>query len=66
MSWRTGASLFWQIWPKIKAAIPDPEHRADFTRRMLSLFLDDDVDPGDLRGQDPEIDRLMDELDPES
>ena len=44
MSWRTGASLFWEIWPKIQASIPDPEHRADFTRKMLTLFLDDDVD----------------------
>jgi len=65
MSWRTGASIFWELWPKVKAAIPNPEHRADFARGQLRLFLDYDVDPGDLRGTDPEVDRLMDEVDPE-
>ena len=64
MSWRTGASIFWELWPKIKAALPEPEHRADFVRGQLRLFLDNDVDPCDLRGQDPKIDRLMDEIDP--
>ena len=57
--------MFWELWPKIKAAIPQPEFRADFARGQLRLFLDNDVDPGDLRGQDPEIDRLMDEVDTE-
>ena len=45
--------------------MPDPEARAYFTRRLLEAFLDNDIDPCDLRGQDPEIDRLMDEIDPE-
>jgi hypothetical protein len=65
MSWRTGASLFWDFWPKIKAGIPDDEHRAAFARELVTLFLDNDVDPCDLRGEDPEIDRIMDEVDPE-
>ena len=65
MSWRTGADLFWDFWPKVKANITDDEHRTTFTRELLALFLDNDVDPCDIRGTDPEIDRLMDELDPE-
>jgi hypothetical protein len=65
MSWRAGAKLFWELRPKIKAAMPDPNVRADFARSQLKLFLDNDIDPCDLRGEDPEIDRLMDEIDPE-
>lgn len=65
MSWRTGSSLFWDFWPKVKAGIPDGEHRAAFTRELAALFLDHDVDPCEMRGGDPEIDRIMDELDPE-
>ena len=45
--------------------MPDEEERAPFTRAILTAFLDNDIDPCDLRGQDPEIDRLMDEIDPE-
>jgi hypothetical protein len=65
MSWRTGAGLFWEMWPKIKEALPDLENRTDFTRSQLKLFLDWDVDPGDLVGEDPEIDQLMKEIDPD-
>ena len=64
MSWHTGVSIFWELWPKVKAAIPNPEHRADFARGQLRLFLDYDVDHADLYGQDPEIDRLIEEIDP--
>ena len=45
--------------------MPDEEARAHFTRGLLKAFLDNDIDPCDLRGQDSEIDRLMDEIDPE-
>ena len=38
---------------------------ATYYRGLLKAFLDNDVDPCDLRGRDPEIDRLMDEIDPE-
>jgi hypothetical protein len=65
MSWRAGTSLFWDFWPKVKEAIPDEEPRAYFARGLLKAFLDNDIDPCDLRGQDAEIDRLMDEIDPE-
>ena len=63
MSWRAGTSLFWDFWPQVKSAMPDPEDRADFTRRLLQLFLDYDIDPCDLNGHDPEIDRLLDDID---
>jgi hypothetical protein len=65
MSWRAGTQLFWDFWPKVKAAIQDEEQRACFARGLLKLFLDNDIDPCDLQGKDPEIDRLMDEIDPE-
>ena len=65
MSWRTGASIFWELWQKFKAAIPEPEDRADFLRGQLRLFLDYDVDSGDLRDIDSEVDAMMDEVDPE-
>ena len=65
MSWRTETTLFWDFWPKVKEAMPDEESRAYFARGLLKAFLNNDIDPPDLRGQDPEIDRLMDEIDPE-
>ena len=65
MSWRTGAKLFWELWPKIEANIPDSKQRAEFTRDMLKLLLKHDVAADDLRGQEEEVDRLMDEVDPE-
>jgi hypothetical protein len=64
MSWRTGSSLFWEFWPKVKAGITDAEHRAMFARDLVTLFLNHDVDPGDMRGVDAEIDQIMDEVDP--
>ena len=57
--------MFWELWPKVKGAIPEPEIRADFARGLLRLFLDHDVAPCDLRGHDTEIDWLMEEVDPE-
>ena len=66
MSWRIGSKLFWDIWPKVKADISDDDHRADFARSLVGLFLDNDVDPCDMRGGDPEIDRVMDDLDREA
>jgi hypothetical protein len=57
--------MFWELWPKVKAAMPEPEIRENFARGQLKLFLDCDVDPCDLRGEDSEIDRLMDEIEAE-
>jgi len=65
MSWRAGNKLFWETWPAVKDNIPDPEVRAEFTRGFLTLLLDMDADPSDFRDRDPEVDRLMDIIDPE-
>ena len=62
MSWRMGSQLFWEFWPKVKAGIPDENHRAIFARDLVNLFLDHDVDPCEMSGGDPEIDRIMDEM----
>ena len=63
MSWRTGSRLFWDFWPKVKAGIPDEDHRATFARDLVNLFLDNDVDPCEMVGGDPEIDHIMAEID---
>ncbi len=55
--------MFWDIWPAVKVAIPDSSVRTEFTRPLLKLFYDWDVDPAEMRGGDPEIDRLVDEID---
>ncbi len=65
MSWRKGSEMFWEFWPTIQKAIPDPELRSEFTSELLALFLKNDTDPGDLLHRDDEIDRLMSEVDPE-
>jgi len=66
MSWRVGSGLFWEFWPIIKARIPDVEDRAVFTRDLVEMFLEHDVDPCDMRGGDQEIDLIMDDVDPEA
>ncbi len=48
MGWRTGSTLFLEIWPLVEARIPDREQRVDFTARLLRLFVDDDMDPYDV------------------
>jgi hypothetical protein len=45
MSWRRGSELFVQMWPLIEKAIPDRDHRIDFTARLLEIFETDDMDP---------------------
>jgi hypothetical protein len=65
MSWRAGGKLFWDIWPQVREALPDREGRMDFARPLIELFLNNDVDPCEMRGGDPEVDELMDELDRE-
>jgi len=45
--------------------MPEEDWRGEFTRSLLELFLDHDVDPGDLRGRDAEVDGLLEIVDPE-
>lgn len=55
MSWRTGRDLFIEIWPLIEKHIPDSEERIEFTARILSSFVADDMDPWDVEDVHPDI-----------
>ena len=59
MSWRSGSQLFIDIWPAIQANIPDRQHRIEFTGRLLTLFVDDDMDPWDVEDVHPDIRAAM-------
>ena len=63
MSWRAGASLFREMWPLIQAHIPEEEFRVEFLRDLLLLFFSCDVDPTDVRGLHPEVDRVIEDID---
>lgn len=65
MSWRDGGDLFWAIWPQVKSAVPDDDFGNDFVRSLMQVFLDFDMDPCEMEGTDPRIDRLMSELNEE-
>jgi len=45
VSWRAGSKLFIEMWPLIQANISDRQDRIEFTSRLLSLFVDNDMDP---------------------
>jgi hypothetical protein len=55
MSWRTGSTLFLEMWPLIQARIPDAEERISFTAKLLLAFADEDMDPYDVEDVHPEI-----------
>jgi hypothetical protein len=59
MSWRTGAKLFREIWPLVLKHEPKGEFRSQFASDLLDLFLGCDVDPSDIRGIHPEVDRAL-------
>jgi hypothetical protein len=59
MAWRTGARLYHEIWPLVLARVEAGEFRDEFVRDLLTLFLDRDVDPADLVGLHPEVDRAL-------
>jgi hypothetical protein len=59
MAWRTGAQLFSEMWPLIKARVKPDDFRAEFVETLLAYFLECDVDPDDLEGLDPEVDRAL-------
>ena len=65
MSWRTGATIFWKLWPIVKEHEPQGEFRDEFVKDLLKLFLHYDCDPGDFKDIDPDIHRFMNEVDPE-
>ncbi len=59
MSWRSGTSLFLEVWPSIKKHIPDDDLRKDFSKELIQLFSNWDMDPMDLADTDPELDALI-------
>jgi hypothetical protein len=62
MAWCTGADLFREMWPLIIARIKDDDFRQEFVEDLLAYFLECDVDPTDLAGLHPEVDRALDRL----
>lgn len=61
MSWRSGSSLFIELWPIVASGIDDAAMRKEFGKELLQLFLDRDVDPSDFEGFDPEVDEILEE-----
>ena len=55
MSWRAGSKLFAEIWPAIQANMTDRQERVDFTAKLLTLFIEDDMDPSDVAGVHPDV-----------
>jgi hypothetical protein len=59
MSWRSGSSLFIEIWPAIQKHIPEREFRIEFTAGLLKLFVRDDMDTYDVEDVHPDIRAAM-------
>jgi hypothetical protein len=55
MSWRTGSTLFLEMWPLILARISDREERISFTAKLLLAFADEDMDTYDVEDVHPDI-----------
>ena len=55
MSWRTGSKLFIEIWPTIRANIPDRQRRIEFTGELLQVFAHNDIDVWDVEDVDPDV-----------
>lgn len=59
MSWRTGSSLFLNIWPEIRDSIEDQSHLREFTLALVELFAENDMDVADLEHAIPELDEIL-------
>lgn len=59
MSWRTGSTLFLEMWPLVQRRIPDRAERLEFTGKLLGLFVADDMDPYDVEDVHPDIRAAM-------
>jgi len=59
MSWRSGSSLFIDIWPSIEKHIPERDLRIEFTAKLLKVFVRDDMDPYDIEDVHPDIRAAM-------
>lgn len=63
MSWRTGSTIFLEMWPILQARIEDKEERIEFTAELLKLFSEWDMDTYDVEDVHPEIRAAMKEAD---
>jgi hypothetical protein len=61
MSWRTGSTIFLEIWPILQARIEEDEERIEFTAELLKLFVACDMDVYDVEDVHPEIRSAMKE-----
>jgi hypothetical protein len=59
MSWRVGAELFCEIWPIIDEKVTPGEFRNEFVRDLVDYFLQCDMDPTDVAGIHPDIDKAL-------
>jgi len=59
MSWRTGAELFCEIWPIIDVKVQPGEFRNEFIRDLVDYFLKCDMDPTDVAGIHPDVDKAL-------
>jgi hypothetical protein len=55
MSWRTGSTLFIEMWPLIQARIPERDERIDFTASLLRIFAEADMDTWEVEDVHPDI-----------
>ena len=55
MSWRTGSTLFLEMWPLIQARITDREERIEFLGDLLQVFTKGDMDTYDVEDVHPDI-----------
>jgi hypothetical protein len=58
MAWRSGADLFGEMWPLIVARVEADDFREEFAEGFLGC----DIDPTDLAGLHPEVDRALERL----
>ena len=65
MSWRTGSTIFIEMWPILQARIEDKEERIEFTAELLKLFSEWDMDTYDVEDVHPDIRAAMKEADME-
>ncbi len=59
MSWRSGSSLFIEIWPSIQKHIRDRDVRIEFTAGLLKLFVRGDMDTYDVEDVHADIRAAM-------
>lgn len=59
MAWRTGSTLFLEIWPLVLNRIEDREERVDFTASLLELFVAEDMDSWEVEDVHPDIRAAM-------